>query len=102
MHGDLMRTNLLAVDGRLSAVIDWGCLATGDPAYDVMPAWVTLPAEVRPVFRSAVDVDDATWARGRGLALSQGLLALSYYEHTNPTMVEHAHFTIAAVLADRG
>jgi aminoglycoside phosphotransferase (APT) family kinase protein len=100
MHGDLMRPNLLAVDGCITAVIDWGCLSTGDPAYDTMPAWVTLPADVRPTFRAAVDVDDVTWARGRGLALSQGLLALAYYEHTNPTMVDAAVFTIAAVLAD--
>jgi aminoglycoside phosphotransferase (APT) family kinase protein len=101
MHGDLMRPNLLAAEGRITAIIDWGCLASGDPAYDVMPAWVTLPAAVRPVFRAGVDVDDATWARGRGLALSQALLALSYYEHTNPTMVDAAHFTIDAVLADQ-
>jgi aminoglycoside phosphotransferase (APT) family kinase protein len=32
VHGDLTASNLLVVDGRLSAVIDFGCSAVGDPA----------------------------------------------------------------------
>jgi aminoglycoside phosphotransferase (APT) family kinase protein len=63
LHGDLQSGNLLAVDGRLSAVIDWGCLGVGDPASDVMPAWTYLPLETRDVFRAALPIDDATWAR---------------------------------------
>ncbi len=39
LHGDLLPGNLLAVDGRLSAVIDFGGLNVGDPACDLMPAW---------------------------------------------------------------
>jgi hypothetical protein len=31
-------------------------------------------------------VDDATWARGRGWALSFGLIALPYYVHSNPVL----------------
>ena len=40
IHGDLLSGNVL-VDGRgrLSAVIDFGCMAVGDPACDVMAAW---------------------------------------------------------------
>src|SRR5262245_60516871 len=66
VHGDLTPGNLLAVDGRLSAVIDFGCLGAGDPAIDLMVAWTFLPADARTVFRAALAVDDATWARGRG------------------------------------
>jgi aminoglycoside phosphotransferase (APT) family kinase protein len=83
VHGDLLETNLLARDGRLSAVIDFGCLAVGDPACDVMTAWAYLPVESRAVFRTALAVDDATWARGRGWALSWALIALPYYKDTN-------------------
>ena len=32
VHGDVTPSNLLVVDGRLSAVIDFGCAAVGDPA----------------------------------------------------------------------
>src|SRR5699024_9637651 len=39
VHGDLLPGNLLVVDGRLSAVIDFGGLNVGDPACDLQPAW---------------------------------------------------------------
>lgn len=70
VHGDLHPGNLLARDGRLAAVLDFGCVAVGDPAVDLMAAW-HLPAELRARFRAAVGVDDATWVRGRGCALYQ-------------------------------
>jgi aminoglycoside phosphotransferase (APT) family kinase protein len=65
VHGDPAPSNLLAVDGRLSAVIDFGTLAVGDPAVDLIAAWTVLDAAQRPAFREALGVDDATWARGR-------------------------------------
>jgi aminoglycoside phosphotransferase (APT) family kinase protein len=73
IHGDLATGNLLAVDGRLSAVIDFGTIAVADPAVDLLPAWQFLSGEARGVFRAALDVDDATWARGRGWALAGSL-----------------------------
>src|SRR5574341_60702 len=79
VHGDLIPTNLLAKQGRISAIIDFGCLGVGDPACDLQPAWNLLSRESRNVFRSTLKVDDATWARGRGWALSVGLIALPYY-----------------------
>ncbi len=79
IHGDLDSRNLLAERGRLRAVIDFGSLGVGDPACDVMVAWKVLPAETRDIFRTALSMDEATWARGRGWALSHALIALSYY-----------------------
>src|SRR5258708_33101171 len=66
IHGDLQSGNLLTVDGRLNTVIDFGCLGVGDPACDLMVAWNLFSAETRTIFREALSVDDATWARGRG------------------------------------
>jgi aminoglycoside phosphotransferase (APT) family kinase protein len=100
IHGDLSAGNLLVRDGRLAAVIDFGCVGVGDPACDLMIAWTFLVSEARAVFRSALAVDDATWARGRGWALSTALIALPYYVDTNPVMVRGARHTIAEVLAD--
>ena len=100
IHGDLQSGNLLAVDGRLSAIIDFGCLGVGDPACDVMAAWIHLPAETRDVFRVALQVDDATWARARGWALHFGLIALPYYHSTNPVLAGIARRVIEEVLAD--
>ena len=99
IHGDLDARNLLVVEGRLSAVIDFGCLGVGDPAYDVMVAWKVLSAGTRDAFRSALAIDEATWARSHGLALSQALIALSYYTlETNPVLVREARRWMSEVL----
>ena len=82
-HGDLDVRNLLVTDGRLSGVLDFGCLGVGDPACDVAVAWKVLPAEERGRFRSALGVDDATWLRARGWVLSQAVGALAYYSLEN-------------------
>ncbi len=86
LHGDLQVGNLLAVHGRLHAVIDFGCLGLGDPACDIMSAWLYLDSETRDFFRAVLQVDDAAWLRGRGWALSVGLIALPYYQDTNPVL----------------
>jgi aminoglycoside phosphotransferase (APT) family kinase protein len=100
IHGDLDARNLLVEEGRLSGVIDWGGLGVGDPACDVMIAWKVLSADTRDIFRTALSVDEATWARSRGWALSQALIALSYYTlETNPVLVREAHRWLAEVLA---
>ncbi|WP_030679988.1 aminoglycoside phosphotransferase family protein [Streptomyces rimosus] len=101
LHADLMPGNLLVDDGRLTAVIDFGCTGTGDPACDLFPAWNLLPSGAREVFREALGVDDATWARGRGRTLSQALIALPYYRQTNPAMAGNARHVIRAVLEER-
>ena len=99
IHGDLSSGNLLAVQGRLSAVIDFGCLGVGDPACDSIVAW-SLFSTVRDALRAALYVDDATWARGRGWALSTALIALPYYQTTNPAIAAAARHKIDEVLAD--
>ena len=100
VHGDILAGNLLVRDGRLGAVLDFGSLCAGDPACDSMIAW-SLFTPVRDAFRAALDVDDATWARARGWALSQAVIALPYYLHTNPPMVAHARSALAGVLDGR-
>ncbi len=100
IHGDLHSGNLLAAHGRLSAVIDFGCLGVGDPACDLMAAWTFLSAESREAFRAASPVDEATWARARGWALSFGLIALPYYERTNPALARIARHSIREAVAD--
>ncbi len=100
IHGDLMPGNLLLEGGRLTGIIDWGSLGIGDPACDLIIAWSLLPAEARNVFRAALDVDHATWARGRGWALSIALIALPYYKDTNPVFADVARHLIHEVLAE--
>lgn len=101
LHGDLQPLNLLVDAGRLSAIIDWSGLGIGDPAGDLLIAWNLLTAKTREVFRAALGVDDATWARGRGLALSMGVIALPYYVDTNPVLAGIGLRSIQEALADR-
>ena len=100
LHGDLLPSNLLVKAGRVSAIIDFGCLGVGDPACDLMAAWTLLSADARRIFRTALAVDDATWLRGSGWALSFGLIALPYYLHSNPVLAGIARRAIAEVLDD--
>jgi aminoglycoside phosphotransferase (APT) family kinase protein len=101
VHGDLLPGNLLVVDGRLSAVIDFGGLNVGDPACDLQPAWNVFAGGSRARYRAELRVDDASWLRGRGWALYQAVSALPYYWDTNPGMIRQASHALAQVLADR-
>lgn len=83
-HGDFHTGNLLTLDGRLSAVIDFGGLGVGDPARDLTVAFTSLSAAHRDVFRCTLGVDDATWTRGRGWAVTTGLNAYTAYAATDP------------------
>ncbi|GAB3458305.1 aminoglycoside phosphotransferase family protein [Actinophytocola sediminis] len=83
-HGDFHTGNLLTISGRLSAVIDFGGLGIGDPACDLTIAFTLMSAETRATFRAALGVDDSTWTRGRGWALTTGLSAHTAYAAVNP------------------
>lgn len=101
LHGDLHPGNLLVDKGQLSAVIDFGTLGIGDPACDVMVAWTFLTAKSRDIFRAALSIDDATWVRGRGWALSFGLIAYAYYMDKNPGLAVISKRTIDEILAEQ-
>lgn len=100
LHGDVAAGNLLVQAGRLSAVIDFGCSAVGDPACDLTIAWTLLGGTSRAAFRSGVAMDGAAWARGRGWALWKGLITLAEHLQTNPVKAAEAQRVIAEVLAD--
>ncbi len=63
-------------------------------------AWYVLTAEARPLFRAALGTDEATWARGRGWALSIALMELQHYRGTNPRMAAVARHVVHEVLGD--
>jgi aminoglycoside phosphotransferase (APT) family kinase protein len=100
IHGDLMRDNLLMTDGRLSAVIDFATLRAADPAGDLLAAWYVFSGESRRVFRAESGVDDDTWARGRGWAMSLALIAIPYYRTRNPAVVNGAPYIVHETVAD--
>jgi aminoglycoside phosphotransferase (APT) family kinase protein len=102
VHSDLMPSNLLLRDGRLTAVLDFSTAGTGDPACDLIPAWNLLPAPAREIFRHEAGVDDFTWTRGWGWALSMAVIQLPYYRTTNEVISANARHVIGEVLAAQG
>jgi aminoglycoside phosphotransferase (APT) family kinase protein len=74
VHGDVAAGNLLVDDGRLSAVIDFGGCAIGDPACDLVLAWTWCDATTAVAFRDAVGLDADTWDRAAGWALWKSLI----------------------------
>jgi aminoglycoside phosphotransferase (APT) family kinase protein len=76
VHGDVTGSNLLVADGVLHAVIDFGGLAVGDPACDLVMEWTFFTSDSAAAFRRGLHLDEATWARGRGWALWKALLMI--------------------------
>jgi aminoglycoside phosphotransferase (APT) family kinase protein len=100
VHGDVASGNLLIKNGRLCAVIDFGCAAVGDPACDLVMAWTFFSGESREAFRATLCLDRATWARARGWALWKALITLDEYIDSNLEKSTEARRVITEVLAD--
>lgn len=99
IHGDLHPANMLVAGGHLAGVIDFGDLAVGDPAVDLVSGWMLLDATARPVFRRAAGADAATWDRARGWALSIGLACLAH-SADNEVVGAMGRVAVREVLAD--
>jgi aminoglycoside phosphotransferase (APT) family kinase protein len=99
-HGDVAVGNLLVRDGKLSAVIDFGCCGVGDPACDVVLAWTLFPRHGRAAFRRTLGVDPATWSRGLGWALWKALIVLREQLTGDPAGVPGTRTVLARILSD--
>jgi aminoglycoside phosphotransferase (APT) family kinase protein len=76
VHGDLSSGNILIKDCKLTSVIDFGCIAIGDPACDLAITWTFFKNESRKIFKSNLKLDNDTWARARGWALWKALITV--------------------------
>lgn len=101
VHGDFLPGNILIEKTRLSAVIDFSDVGIGDPACDLVIAWSLLGSRSRNIFKENLEqVDNDTWERGRGWALSIALIMLPYYKNTNPVLTALARRMIQQVLGN--
>jgi aminoglycoside phosphotransferase (APT) family kinase protein len=100
LHGDLHPSNMLTDQGRLSAIIDFGDITSGDPATDLALAWMMFEPRERAVFRDAAAFEDATWRRAAGWAVNLSLAYLTGDDTTSMPSIGRA--TLAAVLDEFG
>ncbi len=79
IHGDMHARNVLSTYGRISAVIDWGDMARGDPATDLCSIWMLLPdvASRQKAMEAYGAASDLTWRRARGWAVAYGAVLMN-------------------------
>jgi aminoglycoside phosphotransferase (APT) family kinase protein len=99
LHGDLKPTNLLVAEGRLRAVIDFGCLSVGFPDAEHSTIW-DLPPQARQAYWITTNLDDLTWTRARAWAIAVGVSGISYYWHTYPAFVAECRARLQEILTD--
>lgn len=100
VHGDISAGNLLVHNGKLSAVIDFGQLAVGDPACDLAINWTLFHGKSRKAFKKALPLDKGTWARARGWTLWKALVVAAGFTNPNNTESSQCWHIIDEVLAD--
>lgn len=100
VHGDLSSGNLLVQDGQLSAVIDFGQLAIGDPACDLAITWTFFKDKSREIFRKSLQLDSNTWARGRAWTLWKALITAAGITNPNDTEAKECWRIIHDVIND--
>ena len=100
VHGDIAPGNLLVKDGKLCAVIDFGGLSIGDPACDYAIAWTFLSPQARDIFKEALQVDEATWARARGWALWKALIIYAELPGTDARQIKTSEKILQTIITD--
>jgi len=78
LHGDLHPRNVLVKRGKITGIIDWGDITSGDVATDLAALWMLIDDDKS---RSAAiqqyrDQSEATWLRARGWAALFGFILL--------------------------
>lgn len=102
IHGDFASGNILVKDACVAAIIDFGCMAVGDPACDLVIAWTLLDSESRRTFKSHLCLDPDTWARASGWALWKALITITLLnkDKTIPEVVKQKEI-IDEILNDK-
>lgn len=97
IHGDVAPGNLIASNGHLVGVIDFGTMGIGDPASDLTLAWTYFDQLSRDIFKNDLQLDEDTWNRARGWALWKALIT---YHDEKDDVKQFARTTYQALLED--
>jgi aminoglycoside phosphotransferase (APT) family kinase protein len=103
LHGDLHPANIVVDSDKVSAIIDFGDLTSGDPATDLAVPWMMLPPTAHRTFwdtylaDARYPVDEHLMRRARGWAASLGLVFCAH-SADNPLMAAVGRRTIETVV----
>jgi aminoglycoside phosphotransferase (APT) family kinase protein len=102
LHGDLHAKNVLTLEGRISAVVDWGDMCGGDRATDLASIWVLLasPSSRERAMAAYGGMSESTWLRARGWAASFGVVALDAGRVDDPRLAAIGERTLMRLSAE--
>lgn len=102
LHGDLHPQNILADEGRIAGIIDWGDLCGGDVATDLAALWMLFDRPDRQKALAAYGgIDEATLARAKGWAVFFGVVLLETGLVNDERQAKVGAATLARIADDR-
>lgn len=93
IHGDLHPRNVLAQDGTITGIIDWGDISSGDPATDLAAVWMLFTdsiARERALLEYGADADTVLRAKGWAVLFAVMLLDSGLQDHPRHAAIGHA------------
>lgn len=89
LHGDLHPGNVLVEGARLSALIDFGDLTSGDPATDLAIGWLGFGPSGREALLDGVDAATRARAKAWAAGLTLAFLALAPDDERMTSVARH-------------
>jgi len=103
IHGDLHPRNVLVNEGKLSAIIDWGDITSGDVATDLASIWMLFEdGDTRSKAIQLYDMDDALLARTKGWVIYFATVFFQSGLSDNPRHVSIGKKTFSRLLEEFG
>jgi aminoglycoside phosphotransferase (APT) family kinase protein len=84
IHGDLHPRNVLAQEGRITGIIDWGDISSGDRATDLASVWMLFSERItrtQALLDYGADADTVLRAKGWTVLLAVMLLDTGMQDH---------------------
>jgi aminoglycoside phosphotransferase (APT) family kinase protein len=102
LHGDLHPRNVLVTEGRVTGIIDWGDITSGDVATDLASIWMLFADHDarEKALQAYGEVSGATLHRARGWAVFFGIVLLDTGLVDNPRHAEIGRRTLQRVAED--
>jgi aminoglycoside phosphotransferase (APT) family kinase protein len=102
LHGDLHPQNILVENGRITGIIDWGDITSGDLATDLASIWMLFSDQNarQQGISEYQNVSQATLQRAKGWAILFGVVLLDTGLIDNPKHAAIGERTLRHILQD--